>query len=194
MPAGDSALRRSQELDGEADALFELSERVRVKARRYAVASASERALAGRLRSLSHLGWVVLEDRRWPGSKRANVDFLLVGPGGVVVLDAKSWADLEVRDGVVYRDQSPEEEEVAKLVALVDSLASGLSEVGVTTASVHAAMVFDGRHLVAEVGPITVLGDADVATWLSRLRHRLAAPAIARVLAAVEARCPPMAS
>ncbi|MFF7352804.1 nuclease-related domain-containing protein [Streptomyces filipinensis] len=32
-----------------------------------------------------------LGDRRWPGTRAANVDMLLVGPGGVFVLDVKNW-------------------------------------------------------------------------------------------------------
>ncbi|MFL6133170.1 MAG: NERD domain-containing protein [Nocardioidaceae bacterium] len=41
--------------------------------------------------ALESLGWRVLTGRRWAGSKRANVDILLVGPGGVVVVDVKTW-------------------------------------------------------------------------------------------------------
>src|SRR3954451_21471051 len=41
--------------------------------------------------ALESLGWRVLADRRWAGSNRANVDVQLVGPGGVVVVDAKTW-------------------------------------------------------------------------------------------------------
>jgi hypothetical protein len=40
--------------------------------------------------ALESLGWRVLADRRWAGSKRANVDVLLVGAGGVVV-DVNAW-------------------------------------------------------------------------------------------------------
>lgn len=192
MPAGDSALRRSRELDAEADALFELSKRVKAEARDYVAASASERQLSGRLRALSRLGWTVLEDRRWPGSKRANVDFILVGPGGVVVLDAKYWAEMSVRDDALFRGQAREDEEVAKLVALLDRLTEGLAETGLTSSSVHAAMVFTGRRVDTHVGPIAVVGESDLPRWLSRLRHRLEPDQVEGVVAAVEACCPPM--
>ena len=48
-----------------------------------------ERATAGLLDPLRHLGWAVLHDRRLPGSG-ANVDHLLIGPG-VHVVDSKAY-------------------------------------------------------------------------------------------------------
>ena len=47
-----------------------------------------ERATAGLLDPLRHLGWAVLHDRRLPGSG-ANIDHLLIGPG-VHVIDSKA--------------------------------------------------------------------------------------------------------
>lgn len=35
--------------------------------------------------------WHVLADRRWPGTRRANIDVILAGPGGVFVIDVKTW-------------------------------------------------------------------------------------------------------
>src|SRR3954454_21968195 len=122
MPAGQSALHRSTEWDQEADALFSLVQHKRQLARNFAAACASEQVLAEVLRPLDTLGWRVLEDRRWPGSKRANVDFVLIGPGGVVVLDAKHWAELEIRNGSVFRGDECEDAEVDKLARLVDSI------------------------------------------------------------------------
>ncbi|WP_432476684.1 NERD domain-containing protein [Nocardioides sp. GXQ0305] len=45
-------------------------------------------------------GWTVLHDVPWPGRQRANIDHVVVGPGGVFVVDAKNWSGrIEVRDG-----------------------------------------------------------------------------------------------
>ncbi|MFI6920824.1 nuclease-related domain-containing protein [Nonomuraea spiralis] len=49
-----------------------------------------ERATARRLRSLEAAGYTVLHDRRLPRS-RANLDHLVIGPCGVVVVDSKRW-------------------------------------------------------------------------------------------------------
>ena len=43
--------------------------------------------------ALEGRGWRVLHDRRWPGSTRANIDHLVIGPPGVAVVDTKHWAD-----------------------------------------------------------------------------------------------------
>ncbi|MCL8025038.1 nuclease-related domain-containing DEAD/DEAH box helicase [Nocardioides bruguierae] len=192
MAAGGSALRRSRELEEDAEALFSLSELKREEARRYLRASASEAELGGVLAPLAELGWHVLEDRQWPGSRRANVDFLLVGPGGVVVLDAKDWAELSLRDGALHRGEAREDEEVAKLRALCDTLGEHLAPTGVTRAAVRAAMVFTRHAVSAEVDGVAALGPRDVAGWLARLPLRVEDSRVAEVLAAVEEASPPM--
>jgi hypothetical protein len=35
--------------------------------------------------------WVVLPDVRWPEGRHANIDQIVVGPGGVFVIDSRSW-------------------------------------------------------------------------------------------------------
>jgi hypothetical protein len=192
VPAGGSAARQSRVLLDDAQGLFDLARLKREQARNFAAACSSEEELATILRPLDTLGWVVLEDRRWPRSKRANVDFILVGPGGVVVVDAKSWGELEIRDGSLHRGDACEDEQTAKLTALIDSLADGIAHTGLTCTSISAAMVFTGRALNVPLGPVTALGDRDVVPWLAGLRHRLSPEQVALVVSAVEECCPEM--
>jgi hypothetical protein len=49
-----------------------------------------ERRTARLLAGLERQGWVVLHDLAVPGS-RANIDHLVVGPGGVFVIDSKQY-------------------------------------------------------------------------------------------------------
>jgi len=56
----------------------------------YRVGAEGEEATARRLRDLPD-GWIVLHDRRIPGS-RANIDHIVVGPLGVAVVETKSWS------------------------------------------------------------------------------------------------------
>jgi Nuclease-related domain len=49
-----------------------------------------ERRTARLLASLERHGWAVLHDLAIPGSK-ANIDHLVIGPGGVVVIDSKRY-------------------------------------------------------------------------------------------------------
>jgi hypothetical protein len=52
--------------------------------------AAGERRTARLLGQLERLGWVVLHDLGVPGS-RANIDHLLIGPGGIFVIDSKQY-------------------------------------------------------------------------------------------------------
>jgi hypothetical protein len=53
--------------------------------------AAGERRTARVLAPLAGSGWVVLHDRALPAS-RANIDHLVIGPAGVIVVDTKQWA------------------------------------------------------------------------------------------------------
>jgi hypothetical protein len=52
--------------------------------------AAGERRTARLLEPLDRHGWAVLHDLAVPGS-RANIDHLVVGPGGVFVIDSKQY-------------------------------------------------------------------------------------------------------
>lgn len=58
-----------------------------------------ERQTAKRLRDLKRAGWHVLHDMQRP---RWNLDHLVVGPGGVFLLDTKAWSgEIEIAGGRV---------------------------------------------------------------------------------------------
>lgn len=49
--------------------------------------------------------WIVVNDVRWPGRRFANIDHVVVGPGGVFVIDAKNWSgSVDVVDGVLRQE------------------------------------------------------------------------------------------
>jgi hypothetical protein len=60
--------------------------------------AAGERRTARLLGPLEGLGWVVLHDLAVPGS-RANIDHLVIGPGGVFVIDSKLYRGRLQLDG-----------------------------------------------------------------------------------------------
>ncbi|MEW1912353.1 nuclease-related domain-containing protein [Kitasatospora sp. NPDC085895] len=72
----------------------------------WAVGAAGERRTARLLVPLERAGWTVLHDRAIPGSS-ANLDHLLIAPGGeVVYIDTKNWvsrrSQLLVRKGQLW--------------------------------------------------------------------------------------------
>ena len=86
---------------------------------RWARGADGERATAALLERLPARKWVVLHDRRVPGS-RANIDHLVVGPTGVWVVDTKAlraevragWRSVRVGDGVLDVEPAAWEAEV----------------------------------------------------------------------------------
>ena len=60
--------------------------------RNWSVGAEGERLVAANLAHLERYGWTTLHDVRWPGRQQANVDHIAIGPGGVVVIDAKNWS------------------------------------------------------------------------------------------------------
>jgi hypothetical protein len=65
--------------------------------------AAGERRTARLLAPLERRGWAVLHDLAIPGSK-ANIDHLVIGPGGVAVIDTKQYRGrLQLdRDGLLW--------------------------------------------------------------------------------------------
>lgn len=67
-------------------------------------------AVLGRL----GVGWICLHDLEWPGRTRANIDHLVIGPGGIFVIDSKNWSGrVEVKDGVLRQNGYQRESAVA---------------------------------------------------------------------------------
>lgn len=59
-------------------------------AARWLAGANGEKVTALYLRPLILRGWVILHDRSIPGM-RANIDHILIGPGGLFIVDSKMW-------------------------------------------------------------------------------------------------------
>lgn len=106
MAAGESAYdvaRRQREK----------AERLQKSAALWEQGAEGEVAVARALEALPE-GWVALHDLPWPGRQRANLDHVVVGPGGVFIVDAKNWSGrIEVRDQVLLQNGRKRESTVA---------------------------------------------------------------------------------
>jgi len=162
-------------------------------ARNFAAAAASENRLARTLIELEPLGYTLLADRKWPGSSRANVDLILVGPGGVIIVDAKSWRDVTVAAGHVFRGEADVTDEIEQLADLVFRAQTGLAEIGLAAGEVSAMAVFTNKVLPrAELFGVTMLGEAAAVTEIARRGTRLTAEQIAKVRTELDRLFPPM--
>ncbi|WP_306920407.1 nuclease-related domain-containing protein [Arthrobacter globiformis] len=61
--------------------------------------------MAERLARLGTNGWFLMHDVHWPGRPLARLEHVLVGPGGVLVVNAKNWSGhVDVVDGALRQN------------------------------------------------------------------------------------------
>lgn len=119
-------------------------------------------------------GWSVLHDVHWPGRPKANLDHVAVGPGGVVVVDAKRWAGAVTTSGGVLKQggwrRTRECESAAHTAADVASLLGPEHR-----SAVSSVLCLSGQQLApAPVeGGVVAVGDAHLADHLRSLPRRL---------------------
>jgi hypothetical protein len=163
---------------------------------RYRAGADGEAAVAREVeRVLVDIGspnWHLLLDRRWPGSRHANLDLLLVGPPGVLVLDSKAWKQPRIEHGSLWNGQACEDDELDSLRDQSDAVAHALAATGLAPTAVEPYLVLaHGTLAPVELRGVTVVGERAIHRSLVRLPSRLDEAGIEVVLAALEASCPP---
>ena len=128
--------------------------------------------VARRLDALRLLGWEVLVDRRWAVSRRIVVDALLVGPGGVVVLDVVDWPDAGVVGSSPVGGGVQRDAEIALLRSVTDRAQDALGDLGVTRQALRTVVLVAGQRLDLHVQQVHLVGESNLATWLASLSVR----------------------
>jgi len=155
--------------------------RAQAAQRNWSVGAEGERLVAANLGHLERYGWVALHDLRWPGRQRANVDHIAVGPGGIVVIDAKNWSGrVAVADGALrqngYRRESSAEG-VSQAAADVTALLAPEHRTAVRAVLCLAAQ----DQAPTPVQGVDVLGRWQLAEYLLGLPPRLSVYEVADV-------------
>ncbi|WP_250563834.1 nuclease-related domain-containing DEAD/DEAH box helicase [Sphaerisporangium fuscum] len=154
---------------------------------RYEAAAESERKVAATLLTLTGRGWRLLVDRRWPGTRSANVDMILIGPGGVFVIDVKKWRHPpEVVDGHLTAGGESRGAEVDKLLAMTRTAERHLASLGMSPIALRPVMIFAGHRLDETLGRVRLLGDQQAAPALIAEPARLTAPMVRAVTSHLE--------
>jgi hypothetical protein len=156
--------------------------------------AAGERRTARLLGQLERYGWADLHDLAVPGS-RANIDHLVIGPGGVFVIDSKQYRGRLQLDasGRLWRGRYPLAPTLRSVSFEADQAAQVLPDPGVAVVpivAVHGARVPWGKVVVDGVPVVaarrlpsmlrhlpTVLGPERVATVADQARIRFRAAA-----------------
>ncbi|WP_234371486.1 nuclease-related domain-containing protein [Streptomyces sp. XY431] len=109
--------------------------------------AAGERRTAQLLGPLARDGWRALHDRSVPGS-RANVDHLLIGPAGVVVVDSKNWqskaSQLRVQGGQLWYGRYDQTRTLRTAAWEAEEVSRALGVPASTVVAVHGATVPGG--------------------------------------------------
>jgi hypothetical protein len=107
-----------------------------------------EQATAGALTVLP-AGWTALHDVRWPNRRLANIDHIVVGPGGIFVIDSKNWSGhISVEHGRLRQNGRLREKAVA-----------GCADAGLAIAEIA------GAHADKVYPILCFVGQPDVAGW-----------------------------
>jgi Nuclease-related domain len=114
--------------------------------------AAGERRTARLLDPLERQGWVVLHDLAVPGS-RANIDHLVIGPGGVFVIDSKQYRSRLQLDpsGRPWHGRYPLASTLRAVSFEADQAAQVLPDPGVAVlpvVAVHGAQVPWGKVVI----------------------------------------------
>lgn len=174
MLAGESAGGESLRQLALAEAHERAATEARAAASRYSVAAVTEKQTARTLSPLAAVGHHLLADRRWPGSQRAQVDLIVVGPSGVFIVDTKAWKDVSFINGRLYRGQEDVTDDLDNLASLADLTQAHLAEIGLAPGEVHVLAVLAGRQGVnLAVGTVQVVGEKDALRAIAAKGNRL---------------------
>ena len=158
--AGESARAVATRRRARAEALLR-------KAEAYDRGALGEESTARSLAALPELDWRVFHDVRWPGRRYANIDHVVVGPGGVFVVDSKAWSgEIAVAEGVLRQNGHRRERHVLAAVDAAAAVAELLPGLDPTT--VKPVLCFDREQPVFGWShEVMVCSTVNVATLLS---------------------------
>jgi len=195
--AGRSAGDESRRLVALADALDERAAIARAEAERWMIGHRTERQVAGTLAPLTACGYTFLHDRGWPGAKRgsrAQIDHVLVGPGGVFVVDTKGWRDVTVAGGRIFRGQADVTDDLSGLADVGVGTETALVELGLAPGEVHVVVVLAGSAMdpvaLSSVGGLVVVGERRASAYINGFGRRMTDRQQNTVLGAVMAHFP----
>lgn len=187
MAAVESAAREAARQREMADELARRAGIATQMARTFADAARAQDRLAQTLIELEPLGYTLLAGRRRPGHRGDRIDLVLVGPGGVILVDASSWRGVTIRDGHLYRGVEDVTDEIARYADLVYVTQRALAEIGLAAGEVRAFAAFGHRGMVrTDIYGVTLVSEAATVTEIARLGTRLTQQQVARVRGVVD--------
>lgn len=184
MAAGESAGTEARRQVALAEAHERAAVDARAMAGRYGIAEVTEKRVARVLAPLSAMDYHLLGDRRWPGTRRAQVDLVVVGLGGLFIVDTKAWREVSIDNDRVYRGDADVTDDLFALVDLADKVQADMAEIGLAPGEVRPLVVLAGRSGVdVTVNSVRILGERDVLRAIASHGSRLTPGQVDTVLA-----------
>ena len=192
MTAGASA-HAEADLQGRVAAAHERAAReARRREGTYRVAGHTEARTSRTLTPLHAIGYHQLADRAWPGSRRANIDLILVGPSGVYVIDTKCWSEMSVQDDTLCNGDVAMDDDVDHVLRITDLVEAAATEVGLPPLEVVPVLAFAGRKgLNHRLGRVHLVGERDLLAFCAGRGTRLTGEQVHQLLARLSIDFPP---
>jgi hypothetical protein len=187
MPAGHSAADQAARFKLEAEQATYAALIAREMHRRYLGAAKTEARLGALLSRLEDLGFHILSNRLWPGSRNANVDYIVVGPTGVIIVDAKSWGDVHLADNKIFQGSTDVTDRFENLQSLAERAQISLAEIGMAPGEIRVVAVLMGKsRLHGNAGGVDLIGEDGALDYMLNRGARLRPKAVDAALAVVE--------
>ncbi|WP_336697143.1 nuclease-related domain-containing DEAD/DEAH box helicase [Curtobacterium sp. USHLN213] len=184
--AGESAGVEARRQRSHAQELRRQAHDAEQRAARFEIAERTESETAQLLAPLAGIGYHLLADRRWPGSRTAQVDMVVVGRAGVFIVDTKAWREVAVHGDRITRGQEDVTDDIARLADLAYSTEAALADIGLAPGEVHAVAALAGqKRMHARVASVDVIGTHDLVGHITKRGARLSASRVNEVLAAM---------
>ncbi|MDR6171148.1 UvrD-helicase domain-containing protein [Curtobacterium sp. SORGH_AS_0776] len=184
--AGESAGVEARRQRSHAQELRRQAHDAEQRAARFEIAERTESETAQLLAPLAGIGYHLLADRRWPGSRTAQVDMVVVGRAGVFIVDTKAWREVAVHGDRITRGQEDVTDDIARLADLAYSTEATLADIGLAPGEVHAVAALAGqKRMHARVASVDVVGTHDLVGHITKRGARLSASRVDEVLAAM---------
>jgi hypothetical protein len=174
MPATHLAADQAARYRLEAEQAEYAARTAREMHRRYLRGSETEARLGYLLGPLQEQGFHILNDRLWPGSLDANVDFVIVGPTGVIIVDAKSWGDVHLQPNRVFQGSTDVTDRFENLSSLAERAQISLAEIGMAPGEIRVVAVFMGKcRLHGNAGGVDLIGEDGALEYILNRGARL---------------------
>jgi hypothetical protein len=180
-----------------ADVLQARADRADRDARHWAKGSAGEKRLPDLFTPLVERGYFPLYDRALPDCD-ANIDGLLIGPAGVIVVDVKNWdGDVEVSGRDLRQNGRRRNHDVESVRHQAVVIAGILERLGNDRPPVHPVICFVGSARIGSrtgLERVHLLDTPDLCEFVLGLPARTAPDRLGDILAALGRHLPPRLS